>query len=172
MSAVSMVKLLSGGDGFRFMSEHQQEFDVIITDSSDPVGYPGLSARQDCTDFMSGPVKNMCGLVVGGADVIITDSSDPVVWYSLDCVGNTLQHCASVFPRVAYGATCVPTYPSGQIGFVLGSLNKDTNFEKPVRIFSEAELEQMKLRYYSKEVHTSAFQLPLFARNALKKFSS
>lgn len=26
------------GDGFEFMKNHQNEFDVIITDSSDPVG--------------------------------------------------------------------------------------------------------------------------------------
>jgi spermidine synthase len=26
------------GDGFRFMAQHRHEFDVIITDSSDPVG--------------------------------------------------------------------------------------------------------------------------------------
>ena len=29
---------LNVGDGFEFMKEHQNEFDVIITDSSDPVG--------------------------------------------------------------------------------------------------------------------------------------
>lgn len=26
------------GDGFRFMAQHRKEFDVIITDSSDPIG--------------------------------------------------------------------------------------------------------------------------------------
>jgi len=26
------------GDGFQFVREHQAQFDVIITDSSDPVG--------------------------------------------------------------------------------------------------------------------------------------
>lgn len=26
------------GDGFKFMREHENEFDVIITDSSDPIG--------------------------------------------------------------------------------------------------------------------------------------
>ena len=26
------------GDGFQFVKEHQAQFDVIITDSSDPVG--------------------------------------------------------------------------------------------------------------------------------------
>ena len=27
------------GDGFQFMENHVNEFDVIITDSSDPIGY-------------------------------------------------------------------------------------------------------------------------------------
>ena len=26
------------GDGFKFMEEHSNEFDVIVTDSSDPIG--------------------------------------------------------------------------------------------------------------------------------------
>ena len=26
------------GDGFEYMNQHENEFDVIITDSSDPVG--------------------------------------------------------------------------------------------------------------------------------------
>lgn len=29
---------LNIGDGFEFMKNHQEEFDVIITDSSDPIG--------------------------------------------------------------------------------------------------------------------------------------
>jgi len=34
---VSKVNLIIG-DGFAFMKENQHKFDVIITDSSDPVG--------------------------------------------------------------------------------------------------------------------------------------
>ena len=38
-SGFSSPKLtLHVGDGFEFMKKHQGEFDVIITDSSDPVG--------------------------------------------------------------------------------------------------------------------------------------
>lgn len=29
------------GDGFEFMKQNQDAFDVIITDSSDPMGEPG-----------------------------------------------------------------------------------------------------------------------------------
>lgn len=32
------------GDGFEYMKKHENEFDVIITDSSDPVG----KCRQTC----------------------------------------------------------------------------------------------------------------------------
>jgi len=31
------------GDGFEFMGKHENEFDVIITDSSDPIGMTFLS---------------------------------------------------------------------------------------------------------------------------------
>lgn len=31
------------GDGFEYMKKHQGEFDVIITDSSDPIGKPIIS---------------------------------------------------------------------------------------------------------------------------------
>lgn len=44
-------------------------------------------------------------------------------WVNLEHVAKTLQHVRSVFPVAAYGVVAVPTYPAGQIGFVLGSLN-------------------------------------------------
>lgn len=44
-------------------------------------------------------------------------------WMNIDQVHSTLQHCKAVFPVAAYAITTVPTYPTGQIGFVLGSLN-------------------------------------------------
>lgn len=34
------------GDGFEYMKEHENEFDVIITDSSDPVGKFSASGKR------------------------------------------------------------------------------------------------------------------------------
>lgn len=45
-------------------------------------------------------------------------------WMNMDQVYSTLQHCKAVFTFTAYATTAVPTYPTGQIGFVLGSLTK------------------------------------------------
>ena len=36
------------GDGFEYMKEHENEFDVIITDSSDPVGkFSAMQAQKE-----------------------------------------------------------------------------------------------------------------------------
>lgn len=53
----------------------------------------------------------------------ITCSQAGTIWSNMDHVIQTLTHCRSTFPRGEYGCVAVPTYPSGQIGFVLGSLN-------------------------------------------------
>lgn len=145
-------------DGFKFMEKHQNEFDVIITDSSDPVG-PAIPLFQNkYYELMKSALKP------GG--IVCSQVGTP--WTNLDIVCNTFKICKDTFPIAAYGFTTVPTYPTGQIGFVLGSLNKDTNFRQPQQILSKQELNKMNLRYYSSDVHSSAFVVPKFVEDALK----
>ena len=56
------------GDGFEYLKNHQSEFDVIITDSSDPEGKPNGCSRiiqQTSTSFLSssspGPAESLFG---------------------------------------------------------------------------------------------------------------
>ncbi|KAJ9587324.1 hypothetical protein L9F63_019151 [Diploptera punctata] len=147
------------GDGFRFMKQHQNEFDVIITDSSDPVG-PAVSLFQvSYFELMRNALKP------GG----IICSQAGTIWANMDIVIDTYKHCQNTFKKAAYGCAAVPTYPTGQIGFVLGSLSQETNFKEPLRILSENELDAFNLRYYSPEVHRAAFVLPRFAQKALEQ---
>lgn len=53
----------------------------------------------------------------------IVCSQGGTAWANLDHVLKTMDHCKKAFPVTSYGITSVPTYPTGQIGFVLGSLN-------------------------------------------------
>ncbi|XP_063216671.1 uncharacterized protein LOC134527697 [Bacillus rossius redtenbacheri] len=144
-------------DGFEFMARHQQEFDVIITDSSDPVGPAVALFEQSYFKLMSSALRP------GG----IVCSQGGTVWSNLDQVCDHMDHCRSTFPRTALAWASVPTYPSGMIGFVLGSLNPKTNFKEPLRIFTNDELEKMNLRYYSSEIHRASFVLPRFAEKVL-----
>lgn len=53
----------------------------------------------------------------------IVCSQAGTAWANLDHVTQTLLHCKSAFPVASYGIVAVPTYPTGQIGFVLGGLS-------------------------------------------------
>lgn len=102
------------------------------------------------------------------------------------------QFCKSLFPVVDYAYCTIPTYPSGQIGFMLCSKDpvswgcpemgggrwarenspdapphpcpQSTNFREPVRQLMQKQVEQMQLKYYNSDVHRAAFILPEFAR--------
>jgi spermidine synthase len=75
--------------------------------------------------------------------------------------------CLEVFPNVDYAYTTIPTYPSGQIGFMVCCKDAKRDLKKPVRSWSPEEEEKL-CRYYNKEIHAAAFVLPNFARKALR----
>lgn len=66
-----------------------------------------------------------------------------------------------------YAYTTIPTYPSGQIGFMVCCKDASRNVAKPLRSVSPDEEEKL-YKYYSKEIHEAAFVLPTFARKALR----
>ncbi|XP_071453628.1 spermidine synthase [Hetaerina americana] len=148
------------GDGFKFMGEHQREFDVIITDSSDPVGPAEALFEERYFHLMKNALRDG-GIICSQAENIWGGSG-------LDIANRVYKYCQTLFSSAAYGYCLVPTYPTGLIGFVLGSLDSKTNFKEPLRILSNEEQEQMKLRYYSPDIHRSAFVLPRFARKVME----
>jgi spermidine synthase len=77
------------------------------------------------------------------------------------------KSCREVFPTVEYAYTTIPTYPSGQIGFMVCSKDANRNVKKPLRTVSDEEEERL-YKYYSKDIHEASFVLPNFARKALR----
>lgn len=145
------------GDGFEFMKNHSQEFDVIITDSSDPVG-PAISLFQENYFALMKSALRPGGIVCSQAGTL---------WNDLELVSNTLSFCRNQFPSAAYGYASVPTYPSGQIGFVIGSLEENQKFDSPLLTFNKEDEQKMNLRYYNSDVHKAAFVLPTFVKYRL-----
>jgi len=65
-----------------------------------------------------------------------------------------------IYPILEYYYTLVPTYPSGVIGFTFCSKKYH-----PTNNFDETEaLKLTDLRYYNKDIHKAAFNLPTFAQ--------
>ncbi|RLU20051.1 hypothetical protein DMN91_006657 [Ooceraea biroi] len=148
---------ISIGDGFKFLKSHPGEYDVIITDSSDPIGPAEHLFEQSYYQLLKTALKP------GG----IICSQAGTAWQNVHQVHNTFLHCKSVFPVAAYAVTTVPTYPTGQIGFVLGSSDSQTDLTTPLKIFSEEELNRMEMKYYDDKIHRAAFVLPRFVKKEL-----
>ncbi|EDW81761.1 uncharacterized protein Dwil_GK10845 [Drosophila willistoni] len=148
---------LTIGDGFEYMKNHSNEFDVIITDSSDPVG-PAVSLFQESYyELMKNALKD------GG----IVCSQGGSFWLDIAHIKKTMDGCGQHFAKVAYAVTSVPSYPCGHIGFVIGSLNKNQVFKTPTKKFENSEIDSLNLKYYSSEVHASAFALPRWVEKHL-----
>lgn len=144
-------------DGFEYMRTHKNEFDVIITDSSDPIGPAENLFTESYFELLKGALK--------AHGVVCSQGGTP--WLGLGHVKRTVMHCRRHFDVVGYAVASVPTYPCGQIGFVVGSLDADAKLDEPVRRFTDAELKRMNLRYYNGEMHKASFVLPSFVKEKL-----
>ena len=135
-------------DGSEFVKERQQYYDVIIVDSTDPIG-PGESLFNE--QFYRGM---KAALRPGG---IIASQSESLFLHPsiiLRLTGIT----SKLFDKWGYATIMVPTYPAGNIGVCVGSLGPE--IKSPVR--KPDDLMQKMLKYYTPEVHCAAFSLPYF----------
>lgn len=148
-------------DGLKYLEDHPGEFDVIITDSCDPIGPAEHLFGEKYYKSLKAALKP------GG----IIASQGGTAWESIEQVKRTLHICKETFGVAAYAVTSVPTYPTGQIGFVMGSLNNKINFAEPIRIFSDEELNNMEMKYYNDRIHRAAFVLPTFIEKELSSCS-
>jgi len=145
------------GDGFKFLDDYKNEFDVIITDSSDPEGPAEALFQKPYFELLKGALRE------GG--IITTQAENP--WLHMSMITGLKKQCKEVFPVAEYGWTTIPTYPAGQIGFMVCSKDGSANVKKPVRTWTTEEEDKI-FKYYSKEVHEAAFVLPKFAEKALR----
>ncbi|KAJ5331540.1 spermine synthase [Penicillium atrosanguineum] len=144
------------GDGFEFLKAKQNEFDVIITDSSDPEG-PAESLFQK-------PYFELLRDALREGGVITTQAENQ--WLHLPLIVDLKKSCGEVFPVAEYAYTTIPTYPSGQIGFMVCCKDATRNVREPVRSWTREEEERL-CRYYNQDIHRASFVLPNFARKAL-----
>jgi spermidine synthase len=87
-------------------------------------------------------------------------------WLHISLITQLKKACFEVFPVVEYAYATIPTYPSGQIGFMVCCKDPNRDVKEPVRSWSRADEESL-CRYYNKEIHRASFVLPNFARKTL-----
>jgi len=145
------------GDGFSFMEQHKNQFDVIISDTSDPVGPAERLFTPEYYKLMHAALKDGGVLAVQGESMFLHGK----------LIRGLLDFCNGLYAKSAYSTGYVPTYPCGQIGYLLASKDPATNFKNPVTVFTEEQKVKMELRYYDEEIHRTSFVLPRNVKKAL-----
>jgi spermidine synthase len=136
-------------DGIQYVKETDRTFDVVLVDSTDPVGH---AAKLFSSEFY-GDVKRC--LRPNG--VLVAQTESPV--YHLEFIGKLYRRLAGFFKEVHIYLAAVPTYPGGLWSFTFASDGIDPR--AVVRDMPKG------LHYYNTEIHRAAFALPTYLKNAL-----
>ena len=135
-------------DGIAYVKEHENAFDVILIDSTDPVG-PAVGLFSP--EFYQAVHR---ALTPNG--IMVAQSESPFVNQSVIRMvqSGTKQH----FAKVALYLGPVPTYPTGSWSYTFASKGLD-----PLDVRENVALEGTT-RFYSTAVHKAAFALPPFVQ--------
>jgi len=133
-------------DGAEFVKKRENDYNIIIVDSSDPIGPAEVL-------FQENFYRNMFNALTD--DGIVVTQSESFLYHK-DIIRNIASFSRKIFPRYYYYYTLVPTYPSGLIGFSFCSKKYD-----PIVDFKPEKVEALHdLKYYNKDIHKAAFVLP------------
>ena len=143
------VKLLVR-DAFGYLDENPGQFDVIISDTTDPIG---MAERLFSDKFYTLIVR---ALVSGGAAA--TQCEQP--FFDTALIKRIYQSARALTKNPAYYYANIPTYPGGGIGFMYVS---DTSWENGLK----TPLPPGINNYINPEIHKAAFALPEFFRREL-----
>ncbi|WP_178024082.1 polyamine aminopropyltransferase [uncultured Paenibacillus sp.] len=139
-------------DGYMHIIESKNQYDVIMVDSTEPVG-PAAPLFE--RGFYQGIYE---ALKDDGIFVAQTDNP----WFKADLIQKVNKDVKEIFPIVrVYGAN-IPTYPSGLWTFTMGSKVHD-----PLQV-DETKIPELGTKYYTPRIHKAAFVLPKFVEDLVK----
>lgn len=144
-------------DGLQFVSRAGDSFDVIISDSTDPIG-PGEALYTG--DFYAG-----CRQRLNEGGVLVTQNGN--LFTQLDEVRTTAARLAPLFADATFYTAAVPTYLGGAMAFAWAT--DDTTLRRvPLdELQARCNRSGIETRFYTPDVHQAAFALPRFVLDAV-----
>lgn len=140
------------GDGCAFVRETDVRFDVIIVDSTDPIGQGEVLFSEEF-------YKN-CKRCLTPGGILVTQSGVPVMQ------PEELSECSKLLAKVFADTTAyliaVPTYIGGYMALSWASDNPSLRQYSREVLQSRYRLSGPACKYYSPAVHQAAFELPPF----------
>lgn len=135
------------GDGIAHVRNHPNSYDVILVDSTDPVGAAvGLFSADFYRDVHR---------ALTDQGILVAQSESP--FFNADLIQKIYSGMKESFPLVRLYLSNVFAYPGALWAFTLGSKGPD-----PLEVKDPKPVEGT--RYYSPQIHHSCFVLPPFVQ--------
>lgn len=143
-------------DGLKFVRKLENEYDLIIVDSTDPFG-PGEG-------LFTKEFYGNCFKALNETGIMVNQHESP--FYEQDAIAMQRAHKRIVesFPIAKVYQAHIPTYPSGH--WLFGFASKAFH---PLKDFDEAKWEALglKTKYYNPALHRGSFALPNYVEEML-----
>ncbi|MNN41390.1 Spermidine synthase [compost metagenome] len=139
-------------DGYMHIIENKNKYDVIMVDSTEPVGPAAPLFERGFYQGIHEALKE--------DGIFVAQTDNP--WFKADLIQKVNKDVKEIFPIVrVYGAN-IPTYPSGLWTFTMGSKTHD-----PLQV-DETQIPEINTKYYTPRLHKAAFVLPKFVEDLVK----
>ncbi|SHI54186.1 polyamine aminopropyltransferase [Lutispora thermophila] len=150
------VKLLFE-DGIKFISNKENEYDLIIVDSTDPIG-PGEGL------FTEEFYRN-CYKALKDDGILVNQHESPYYNNTARLMKRTHKRIKQFFPIAKVYQAHIPTYASGHWLFGFASKKYDPVKDLDDKYWNSLGLET---KYYNTELHKGAFALPNYVIKMLE----
>lgn len=149
-------------DGAAFVKNTDRKFDVIISDSTDPIGPAEVLFSEDFYAH--------CKSCLNPGGIMVTQNG--VAFMQLDEVTNTAQRLGPCFPHATFYSAAVPTYIGGVMTFGWASEHPDAQTVPLAVLQDRFEQSGIETRYYHPAIHQASFVLPKYIVDAIASVRS
>ncbi|NVJ60953.1 MAG: polyamine aminopropyltransferase [Gammaproteobacteria bacterium] len=146
-------------DGMDYVKTSEEKFDVIISDSTDPIG-PGEVLFTNDFYRLAKERLNEGGIMV---------TQNGVCFMQIDEVLNTAKRMGPLYQDQSFYCAPVPTYIGGVMTMGWATDNKTLRQQSVETIADRYINSGIKTRYYNPQIHAGAFALPQYVVEALKQ---
>ena len=139
-------------DGFMHIAKAENEYDVIMVDSTEPVGPAAKLFEKGFYEGISKALKE--------DGIFVAQTDNP--WFHKELISKVHSDVKEIFAITRLYTANIPTYPSGLWTFTIGSKKHD-----PLQV-EQSRFHEIETKYYTKELHTACFALPKFVADLVK----
>lgn len=144
-------------DGLKFVKRKNNEYDLIIVDSTDPVG-PGL-------ELFTMEFYENCYKALVDDGILVNQHESPYYPNDAEAMQNAHRKIKSIFPTARVYQAHIPTYGAGHWLFGFASKKFD-----PIKDFNEDLWNSLGLEtgYYNTDLHKGSFYIPNYVKKLLE----